>query len=198
MGSADAPDALPLEFDTDRSPRRQRRSSSIAVPADLLTASARAVAHQYAAADEWAGSPFAYLRTLPTASRAKAAEAMVEHALRQLGFRVAPRTAPSHDRVVEGQKVRIKFSTRWRTGLYTFQQVRDEEYDFLLLLGVSPQEGHLWVLSRTVALSLVGHPTAWISFAPADPPVELRTAGGNLADLAPALIAAFGPPSNAQ
>lgn len=198
MGSSSAPDALPLEFDKARPSRRQKRSSSIAVSSDLLIDSARAVAHQYAAADEWAGSPFAYLRTLPTASRAKAAEAMVEYALRQLGFRVAPRTAHTHDRIVEGQKVRIKFSTRWRTGLYTFQQVRDEEYDFLVLLGVSPQEGHLWVLSRTVALSLVGHPTAWISFAPADPPAALRAAGGNLDALAPALVAAFGPPSNTQ
>jgi hypothetical protein len=198
MGSSSAPDALPLEFDTARLPRRKEQSSSIAVSADLLTASARAVAHQYAAADEWAGSPFAYLRTLPTASRAKAAEAMVEYALRQLGFRVAARTHHTHDRVVEGRKVRIKFSTLWRTGLYTFQQVRDEKYDYLVLLGVSPQEGHLWVLSRTVALSLVGYPTAWISFAPADPPAALRSAGGHLAALAPVLVAAFGPPSNAQ
>jgi len=65
-------------------------------------------------------------------------------------------------------------------------------------LGVSPQEGHLWVLSRAVALSLVGYPTAWISFAPTEPPSALRAAGGSLGDLAPALVAAFGPPSNVQ
>lgn len=122
---------------------------------------------------------------------------MVEHALRQLGFRISPSTSPTHDMVVEGKKVRIKFSTRWRTGLYTFQQVRDGEYDILALLGVSPQEGHLWVLSRPVALSLVGHPTAWISFSPTEPPAALAAAGGSLGALAQALVVSFGSPSNA-
>jgi len=121
---------------------------------------------------------------------------MVEHALLHLGFRVAQRTSPGHDRIVEGRKVRIKFSTLWRSGLYTFQQVKDEDYEYVLLLGVSPGHGHLWVLEKATALRLAGSPTAWISFAPEAPPVEIGAAGGLPSAAAGALLAAFGPPSN--
>ena len=189
------PFQLPLEFDPTPPVQRPSRGPLVVPPTALVSAAA-AAAFQYVDTDEWHDSPFAKIRNLPAASRGKAAVSMVENLLHQTGFRVAPRRSSGHDCLVEGRTVRVKLSTLWRSGLYTFQQIRNEDYEIMFLLGLSPQEGHAWVVSRAVALSLAGHPTAWIAFPPHDPPEPLLSAGGSLSALAPALLQAFGPPSN--
>ncbi|MDA8399734.1 MAG: hypothetical protein M0008_06755 [Actinomycetota bacterium] len=44
----------------------------------------------------------------------------------------------------------IKVSTLWQSGVYKFQQIRDQEYDYLLYLGVPPFDAHAWLLPKSV------------------------------------------------
>ncbi len=51
------------------------------------------------------------------------------------------------DRVIAGVRVEIKFSTLWRDrGGYTFQQLRDQNYEVAVFLGISPFDAHCWVV----------------------------------------------------
>lgn len=44
----------------------------------------------------------------------------------------------------------MKFSTLWEGGAYRFQQIRDQEYDVVVCMGVSPQEVQLWAIPKAV------------------------------------------------
>ncbi|MHB8289693.1 MAG: hypothetical protein ACYDEY_10735 [Acidimicrobiales bacterium] len=88
----------------------------------------------------------------------------------------------------------IKFSTLWQSGVYKFQQIRDQEYDYLLCLGVSPFNAHAWLLPKPVLFEhVIGHmgqhtgvtgtDTAWLSFRSGVPYTWMRSHGGALGDV---------------
>jgi hypothetical protein len=56
------------------------------------------------------------------------------------------------DRVVEGKRVEVKFSTLWKNPPYKFQQLRDQNYDLAICLGVSPFNAHCWAISKATIL----------------------------------------------
>jgi hypothetical protein len=97
------------------------------------------------------------------------------------------------DRVIAGRRVEIKFSTLWESGIYKFQQFRDQNYEFAVCLGISPFDAHCWVISKAVLRQyVIGHTpqhtgrggtdTFWFSCNPANPLFWLGTCGGRLAD----------------
>jgi hypothetical protein len=95
------------------------------------------------------------------------------------------------DRIVNGHRIEVKFSTLWTSGVYKFQQIRDQKYDHLLCLGLSPSAAHCWVLPKDVLLQyVIGHmgqhtgaagtDTAWLSFQANRPYDWMRPYGGSL------------------
>ncbi|MGB9593310.1 MAG: hypothetical protein ACPL7R_04125 [Anaerolineae bacterium] len=97
------------------------------------------------------------------------------------------------DRIIAGRRVEIKFSTLWASGVYKFQQLRDQNYDFAICLGISPFDAHCWVIAKPVLREhVLGHTpqhrgragtdTFWISLRPASSPEWLRGCGGSLAE----------------
>lgn len=138
--------------------------------------------------DPWEGSPFEWIMRLASRSRGKAGEVLVEAWLRRLGFRVDRPLSGDHDRVVSGQKVEIKFSTLWAQGDYVFQQLRDQDYEVVVLLGVSPTAAHGWVVPKAVAMEYSvpqhggarGSDTRWLRFRAASPPSWMSEFGGEL------------------
>ena len=139
-------------------------------------------------ADPWAGSPFEWIMRLASRRRGKAGEVLVEAWLRRLGFDVGRPRSGDHDRVVAGRKVEIKFSTLWEQGDYVFQQFRDQDYELVVLLGVSPTAVHGWVVPKEVAIEhsvpqhggARGSDTRWLRFRAATPPSWMGAYGGDL------------------
>lgn len=104
--------------------------------------------------DPWAGSPFEWIKKIPSSRRrGKAGEVLVESWLWHFGLEVAGPSNAGHDRLVAGHKVEIKFSTLWEQGDYVFQQLRNQDYEYALLLGVSPLTAHVWLVPKSQALS---------------------------------------------
>lgn len=138
--------------------------------------------------DPWAGSPFEWLMRLPSRRRGKAGELLAEAWLRRLGYRVDRRLSGEHDRLVNGKKVEIKFSTLWESGDYVFQQLRDQDYELVVLLGVSPALADGWVVPKSTAFEAAipqhggarGADTRWIRFRAHSPPEWLAGYGGGL------------------
>jgi lipocalin len=93
--------------------------------------------------------------------------------------------------LINGHRVEIKFSTLWKTGIYRFQQLRDQNYEYSVCLGISPFEAHCWVISKSILKQYVighmgqhtgssGQETALLPVKPHKPPEWLAPYGGAL------------------
>lgn len=142
--------------------------------------------------DPWAGSPFAWIKTRPSRQVGKIGEQLVAGWCAAKGLDVTASEDYQADRVIAGRRVEIKFSTLWESGVYKFQQLRDQSYDFAICLGISPFDAHCWVISKILLRQhVIGHTpqhtgkagtdTFWLSFDVAAPPAWLNHCGGRLA-----------------
>ena len=161
-----------------------------------LVAIAGEIEGEYAASEsrDWRGSPFEWLRGLQSRRRGKAAETLVERWLSAAGFEVSPPGDSEADLLVNGRRVEVKSSTLWDSGTYRFQQIRDQNYEIMVCLGLSPFEAHCWVLTKSLLLErVIGHgrgqhggaaatETAWLTVDPDAPEDWLRPRHGRLED----------------
>ena len=97
----------------------------------------------------------------------------------------------------------IKFSTLWKSGGYKFQQIRDQNYDFVFALGISPFDAHAWVIPKAVLKRhVIGHmgqhtgaaatDTSWLSVKVGEEPHWLMECGGSLTKARDVLAAMAG------
>ena len=143
---------------------------------------------QTASTDPWEGSPFAWILAEASRRKGKIGEELVEEWCTANGL-IVTRTGDSEaDRIINGKRVEIKFSTLWEHGFYKFQQIRDQDYDYIICLGISPFEIHCWVIPKDVARQLApsqhrgkqGKDTAWLTVDPNSPQPVLGQYGGGL------------------
>jgi hypothetical protein len=109
-------------------------------------------------ADPWAKSPFAWIKTRPSRQIGKIGEQLVAEWCRQKGFLVSKSGDSECDLTINKHRVEVKFSTLWESGVYTFQQIRDQNYEYALFLGISPFSAHCWFVSKTLLRQhVIGH-----------------------------------------
>jgi len=144
--------------------------------------------------DIWVGSPFAWIVTTKSPRRrGKIGEQLVSGFLAARDFDVIRSPDSQADRIINGHRTEIKFSTLWESGIFTFQQIRDQNYDFAICLGLCPFDARCWIVSKQdLRRYVIGHTgqhggaggtdTAWMSFAPDEPYDWLRPCGGSLRD----------------
>lgn len=130
----------------------------------------------------WKDSPFGWIKKHPSRTIGAIGEKIIASWLAMHDFNVSRSPDSEADRIVEDKRVEIKFSTLWENGNYKFQQIRDQHYDFIIMLGVSPHDAHCWVLEKQDVIRLwkkehiissqhggiVGSDTAWINLSPYD------------------------------
>lgn len=144
-------------------------------------------------ADPWEGSPFSWITKLPSRSKGAVFEKLVSRFLAANGFNVANSPDTDADRVINGLRVEIKGSTLWKNGQYRFQQLRDQNYDVAICLGISPFAVHCWVLPKSVIMEKRGtrelpsqhggqrgSDTAWLTVRPYSVQDWLLPYGGTL------------------
>jgi hypothetical protein len=146
---------------------------------------------------EWIGSPFAWIKTRPSRQVGAIGEKLVSGWLAARGFNVSRSGDSDADRIIENKRVEIKFSTLWANSGYKFQQLRDQNYDLVVCLGISPFDAHCWVLPKGDVIRLWKHDhlisgqhagqggadTAWIDVRPDDVPHEWLTSyGGSMSN----------------
>lgn len=139
--------------------------------------------------DVWADSPFAWILSRPSRQRGKIGEQLLAGWCASRDLNVIRSENSDSDRIIEGQRVEIKMSTLWGVGCYKFQQIRNQKYDYLICLGISPFNAHAWIMKKSeIPFSKLPHQhggskgkdTWWLSFNPGDPPGWLRKFGGRL------------------
>ncbi len=139
----------------------------------------------------WNGSPFEWILKLPSGSKGKLGKHLIYQWCALKGLAVGRSPDSEADMLINGHRVEVKFSTLWKEGTYRFQQIRDQNYEYSVCLGISPFNAHCWVISKTVLKKYVighmgqhtgtsGKETAWFSVNPNNPPEWLITYGGTL------------------
>lgn len=142
----------------------------------------------------WSSSPFGWIKTRPSRQVGTIGEKLVAGWAAAHDFNVVRSPDSDADRIIEGVRTEIKFSTLWRQGFYKFQQIRDQRYDLLICLGVSPHDAHSWVFRKEELVPKIGKveclanqhggsagtDTAWLSVDPSDPPTWVTAYGGSL------------------
>lgn len=161
----------------------------------LLATIATTLHADYAQDDlPWQGSPFAWIKTRPSRQVGTIGEKLVSGFLAAKGFNIARSPDSDADRVVENKRAEIKFSTLWATGSYKFQQLRDQDYEIAICLGVSPFDAHCWILEKPEIMrrwqaregidsqhgGASGSDTAWLTVDPRNVPYWLNARGGTL------------------
>lgn len=96
----------------------------------------------------WKASQFAWIRMCSSRTRGGIGEKMIASWLKQHGFDIQSAPDREADWLVQGKRVEVKFSTLWEDGAYRFQQIRDQNYDFMIMLGISPVAAHIWVIPK--------------------------------------------------
>ncbi len=158
----------------------------------LLAAIAATLKQDYiseGAIDPWAASPFAWIRTLKSRRVGKVGEQLVAGWCAAKGFDVTRSPDGDADRVIGNRRMEIKFSTLWESGIYNFQQIRDQNYEYAICLGISPFGAGCWVLPKAILLEKLpaqhggvrGSDTRWLQFPASAPPPWLTQYGGTLA-----------------
>ena len=155
---------------------------------------------------EWQDSPFAWIKSRPSRQRGKICEELVAGLCDADGLRVSRSPDSEADLLVEGVRVEVKSSTLWKNGRYKFQQLRDQNYQIAVCLGLSPAAAHCWALPKELLLQhwrggsrgissqhggRGGTDTAWIELEPLRPPTWMQTYGGSLENGLAALQAAL-------
>jgi hypothetical protein len=139
----------------------------------------------------WSGSPFEWVLKLPSGSKGKLGKRLVYQWCAIKGLSLDSSPDSDADMLINGHRVEIKFSTLWKVGIYKFQQIRDQNYEYSVCLGISPFEAHCWVISKLILRkNVIGHlgqhtgstgqETSWITVNPNDPPYWLTPCGGTL------------------
>lgn len=163
----------------------------------ILAGISLALQAEYESENElWQNSPFAWIKTKPSRQVGAIGEKLVAGWLAARGFNVTRSGDSDADRVIENKRVEIKFSTLWTNGGYKFQQLRDQKYDLVICLGISPFDARCWIIPKQDVLRLWkrehkissqhggqgGADTAWIDVRPDNPPAWLNQYGGSLTD----------------
>lgn len=125
--------------------------------------------------DPWLGSPFEWILHVPSRTKGAIGEALVAGWAAAKGFDVLRSRNSDADRVIHGHRIEIKMSTLWRSGGFKFQQIRDQEYDYCLCIGIQPFDAQAWLLPKAVLRKYVfghmgqhtgaaGTETSWLGF----------------------------------
>lgn len=104
---------------------------------------------------EWDQSPFGWLRRLQSRSRGAEGENLVAAWCERLGYAVEAPSDSEADRIIAGRRVEIKLSTLWANGRFKFQQIRDQNYEIMICMALSPQleDVAIWAIPKPILMA---------------------------------------------
>lgn len=172
------------------------QSSEITDPeVQTLAQLASLMAPDYRKNDAWAGSPFEWILQVPSRTKGAIGEKLVAGWAATKDFDVKKPSNAQADRIINGHRIEIKLSTLWASGGFKFQQIRDQDYDYCLCLGLAPFDAEAWFLPKHILQEkVIGHmgqhtgsagmDTAWLGFPSGKPYEWMEPYGGRLATVA--------------
>jgi hypothetical protein len=97
----------------------------------------------------WEGSPFDWFRKKASSTKGKIGRDLAASLLEACGFAVS-RVGVGLE--ANGKTIRVKLSLMWGAGVFTFEQIRETDFDFLLCLGLYPDSSYGWLIPKSELL----------------------------------------------
>ena len=100
----------------------------------LLAALAEGLKTEYQTEEDlsWSRSPFGWIRKQSSRRKGAIGEKLVAGWCAARDINVLRSPDAEADRILEGVRTEIKFSTLWENQSYRFQQIRDQDYELLV------------------------------------------------------------------
>ena len=137
--------------------------------------------------DTWKNSPFEWISQLPARTKGKVARELLTKWFEDKNLVVNKIKDSSETIEINNKEYAIKFSTLWSSGIYKFQQIKNDGPNNVICFGLSPFKAHCWVVNRDLAIDNgkqqhrgTGNSEYWISVNPLDIPDWISTFGGSL------------------
>ncbi len=146
----------------------------------------------------WLSSQFYWLKKLATNPRGDAAREMSELMLSSFGYQI--RVGPlAQSFIVNGHTVKVKLCMAWSgSKSLKFQQIEQDAYTHLLLLGLEPKDAWFWLSPQAVSWANAGgqhrQESRWIQFSVNRAPKWLAQYGGTIAKAQATCLAQLGSP----
>jgi hypothetical protein len=127
---------------------------------------------------------FAWLKETTPRDRGTAGSEMVAEMVRGFGYQLgAGPIAQSF--LVKEHTVKVKMSMAWGgDGDFIFQQIEDDAYTHLAMLGLEPTTAWFWLCPKLVAWNNAEaqhrSDSRWIQFHSSRPPEWLQSSGGHI------------------
>jgi hypothetical protein len=125
---------------------------------ELFMSLNKELSKQTSKSDRWHKSPFLWIRGLTPKRKGTIGEKLAFGICEANGIKVAPRTGVGHDMHINGKKVEVKFASLADKGVFIFNQIRNDDYDYLFLLGIDINSCYLWVIPKRQVLDSKGKP----------------------------------------
>ena len=146
----------------------------------------------------WDKSKFPWLAFSASATKHVVGKELAVHLCKSSGFdATVVRNARQSDVsfLIEQHPACLKFAMLGEEGLYMFEQIRDRNYQILFLLGLSPQDAHIWIFHKDqclphLAIQRRKEKEKWIHIRPqnsewinpSSPPEWMQKQSGKLAE----------------
>jgi hypothetical protein len=146
-------------------------------------------------AEMWEGSPFAWIRDNKPATIGAIGRRLARSVFQEAGIQ----SEFSRYTLIAGNAtIAIKFSMEWTGGGFIFEQIKDNNYDYILCLGIRPDAAHGWLIPkheviengtwqtrdglRSQHTGSTGQETAWLNVNPDNPPEWMSPYGGEISE----------------
>ena len=142
----------------------------------------------------WDTSSYRTTRSLSSSAKAKKMKDSLVAWLTSQGVRVEKGVQSEYTFLLNGLRVALKVSFLLDSDDFWFQQIKDQEYDMVWMVGISPNDSaSSWLVPKSVFYSEVegvkGHHTGaqavetkMVKISPSDPYAWLRPYGSTLSD----------------
>lgn len=140
-------------------------------------------------------SPFAWMIPLAPVSKGRAGLMVVRELMHMNGYITRDAKGIAQSFITVKGVVKVKTSLLWDNGTFVFEQIEDDPYDFLAMLGLMHHDACFWLCTKKLALtnSHDQHKSQsrWLVFEPSCVPTWLSNHGGHIDMIADTLNNGF-------
>jgi hypothetical protein len=102
---------------------------------------------------EWPDSAFDWTLRVATGTRGAIGRQLAEAWIASMGIPTGRLSEYNRHYVLAwNYRIQVKTSTLWDSGNFRFQQIRDQNYDFLLCLGLMPTDVSAWLIPKQTVI----------------------------------------------
>ncbi len=152
----------------------------------MLAASITHLQEAFEENNPWYNSPFEWVLDANRQQKSLIVSRLFETWCKHNGFSFEKLGDAEDLCIINGYQIAVKFCMLLDDGMYRFQPIRNDDYDYVLCIGISPEQAHGWVFEREAVIgkSIYSETSDQIHVNPKSLDAWLSDCGGSLGQTA--------------